>query len=493
MKILVKPHVCLGQMWVDDREYAVWRDSLNFVHPNPNPQQAMNPYWDGKVNLFLDANKQMFPTGLFPHVMNFLTSRGVFPQVEYLAPIEKRLVKIDPNICDGITLREYQVKAIEAALAAGRGLITAPPRSGKTLMQAALAKTLGLPSVIFVEKQGLLDQHVENLRKWGLDPGIMQGSTRQTDKLHTVAMLQTVWQNLSKKEVSEWLTRIKVLQCDECHHGSSGETYYRTLLHCPAPWRFGYSGTPFSIMDVETNKFNEDSWRLVGAFGRPIYNVTTEKLRELGLMVGVDIIQIRRTEPDIREIDGNDWHKVYRAGVVECISRNSMVVSVAKKLVAKEYRPLVLVKMVEHGNTLFDMMQAEGLAPIFAKGGKTIRECTGSSSTWGSGSIGDAYQKIKAGHGNILIATQIADEGVDFPSVDSLILVVGGKGDQVTTQRIFRPLTSVQGKSKAIVIDFDDQTHGVLKKQSGMRRRLYKVLGFDPRVVSLNNALGEID
>lgn len=491
MKILVKSHICLGMMWETDYEKAVWQQSLNFEHPNPTSQQKSNPYWDGRVNFFLDPSKQKFPTGLLPHVLSVLNSHGIFPSIQFLSPITKRLVDVDPNVCDGVKLRDYQVKAVATALASGRGLVTAPPRSGKTLMQAALAKTLDLPSVIFVEKTNLVEQHVKNLRDWGLDPGIIQGSTREIHKKHCVAMLQIVGQNLSNPEISGWLSQVQLLQCDEVHHGSA-ETYYRTLLTCPAPWRFGYSGTPFSIMDKESNKFNEESWRLVGAFGMPIYNVTIDMLRTLGLMVGVDIMQIKRTEPDIREINGTNWHEVYKHGVSECLSRNQMVTTVAKRLVDQGYRPLVLVRMVEHGNTLFDMFRQSGLLPIFAKGGKTLRECTSNDSSWSSGSVTDGYAKVKAGHGNILIATQVGDEGVDLPSIDSLILAVGGKGDQVTTQRIFRPLTSTQGKSKALVIDFDDQTHGVLKKQAALRRRLYKVLGFSPRVVTLNTALGEI-
>lgn len=105
------------------------------------------------------------------------------------------------------------------------------------------------------------------------------------------------------------------------------------------------------------------------------------------------------------------------------------------------------------------------------------------------GSINDAYELVLSGGGNLLIATQIGDEGVDLPKVDGLILAVGGKADKVNVQRAFRPLTSAEGKTRAVVVDFDDRQHGVLRRQSAARRKIYKSLGFEPKLATMNQAL----
>jgi superfamily II DNA or RNA helicase len=300
-------------------------------------------------------------------------------------------------------------------------------------------------------------------------------------------MAQTVWSSIKSTEVQNWLASIEVMQIDECHNFSGAETFYRTGLHCASHWRLGYSGTPFSQVDIESGKFNPDNWRLVGLLGPPIYEVTLAKLQSLGLMVPVTVIQVKQEGPaDVADIDGNDWHSVHSAGVVENPIRNQKIIDIASLLVKRGYLPMILIKIVDHGDALFNGLQSAGLQPIYAKGNKNIRMCTGDKSEWIRGSIGEAYQSLVKGHGNILISTQIGDEGVDFPSVDALILGVGGKADQVTTQRIFRPLTSTATKTRSIVVDFDDRQHGVLKKHSAMRRRIYRMLGFDALMVSMD-------
>lgn len=491
MRILVKPNICLGTDFLTEAERSLWISALKFPHTNPSKQQRENPYWDGMVSFWLDPNQQKFPTGFLPHVLNFLYSSGVYPDIVFVESIEKDAIQVEPDVCQGVTLRSYQIEAVNTAIKHNRGIVTAPPRSGKTLIQAALAATLNRKSVIFVEKDALVQQHYKNLTDWGLDPGIVQGSRRDFHKKHVIAMLQTVNRHITDPAMQDWLKSLKVMQIDECHHAAA-ESYYRAALHCAASWRIGYSGTPFSITDLESKKFNEDTWRLCGLFGNPIFAVTVDQLREMNLMVPVDIIQVKRKSPDIREIDGNDWHKVYTTGIAECAERDEDIVKLATALVAKDFKPLVLVKYVGHGERLLSAMSNAGLSPLFAKGGKNILEVTGGSVVTSGGSVIDAYSRMLAGSGNILIATQIGDEGVDFPHIDALILAVGGKSDQVTTQRLFRPLTAVAGKHRAIVFDFDDDTHGVLKRQSALRRRIYKLLGFHCHVLPIEQAVGMV-
>lgn len=493
MKLLLKPNICLAMEFASQEERDIFTAALRFQNPNPPKESEFNPYYDGFISFFLDPTRQKFPTGFLSHVIDHLGRHGVHPRIEIVQqPSRVGELVVDPAVCDGMVLRPYQLDAVTRAIRQNRGIITAPPRSGKTLIQAAVAKTLDRKSVIFVQRAGLLEQHVENLRKWGLDPGVVQGSIKDFHKQHVVAMLQTVWSNIKDRKMLEWLQSVEVMQIDECHHASA-DTFYRAALNCPASWRLGYSGTPYDSLDMAAGKFNSDTWRLVGLFGPPIVDVSLQQLQDLGLTVPVHILQVKMEEqPDVSAIDGNNWHAVHEAGVTQNDARNDTIVEIASNLVEQGYLPLVLVKLVSHGELLFERFREADMLPLFAKGGKGILTCQGQGSDWVRGSIGDAYSQLLQGHGNILISTQIGDEGVDLPHVDSLILAVGGKGDQVTTQRIFRPLTATGTKKRAVVIDFDDRQHGVLKRHSATRRRVYRLLGFDPQLVTKNQAISAI-
>ncbi len=491
VRILAKPNICMAMEFGSSAERKALTDALRFKNPNPSSRDTYdNPYYDGYVSFFLDPEMQKFPTGFLSHILGALERAGVHYVLDVLKNPLKSAARVDPNIFPGIVLRDYQIDAVNQAIRLGRGVVTAPPRSGKTLMQAAVAQTLGLKSVIFVQRASLVEQHVAALRKLGMDPGIVQGSTKEFDKLHTVAMLQTVWAGIQDPTMRAWLDQIDVMQVDEAHHSSSADTFYRAALSCPASWRLGYSGTPYSIISTEEKKFSENTWRSYGLFGPPIATVTVEHLQTIGLMVPVHVIQIKVPEdPNISAIDGNKWNNVYSAGVVENVTRNMMIVDATATLIARGYLPLILVKQVAHGEDLFAKIQEKRLAPLFVKGNKSILKPTATGSEWVQGSVGDAYARMMRGEAQALIATQVGDEGVDLPHVDALVLAVGGRADQVQIQRTFRPLTSTGSKDRSIVIDFDDRQHGVLKRHSAARRRIYRHLGFEPALVSFQEAL----
>lgn len=491
MRLLVKPNLCLA-MDFREHERQVFLDSLWFPNPSPTREEKDNPYYDGKVSFFVDAYKTQFPTGLLSHVISHLAANSVLPEVTVLRPFQVSDKQVDPDLFShcGIKLHDYQVGLANAAIRSGRGIVSAPPRSGKTLIQAAVAATLGLPSVMFVQRESLLDQQVECLRKYGLNPGIIRGNVLDYGATHAVAMLQTVNSRIRSPDMVRWLESREVMQFDEVHHTASAQTYQTVAFACPASWRLGYSGTPYNVHDLSEGKFNPEHWCLAGAFGPLIGEVSLGYLQSIGRLVPVDVMQVRHDTPfSVAELDGHNWHPVYSAGIVENESRNQSIVRIVARLVEAGRVPLVLIKQVAHGETLQRMLLAAGVPAAFSRGGKTLIMPDMSRR---SGNVGAAYAALKKGQCLALIATQVADEGVDLPIVDALVMAVGGKADKVNTQRAFRPLTATEGKSSAVVIDFDDRQHGVLKTQSAARRKLYRTLGFNPRIMSIDEVLENI-
>lgn len=475
-----------------DNERAIFVESLRFHNPSPSREQRENPYYDGLVSFFTDTFLSTFPTGFLGHVIAHLSNNGICPEVVVLKQFAISSQQVDQEMFAfaGIRLMDYQVELANAAIRKGRGVIHAPPRSGKTLIQAAVAATLDRPSVLFVQSTSLLDQHVKSLTAYGLSPGAIQGSTLDFGAKHAIAMVQTVYSRLKDKAMAAWLQSREVMQFDEVHHASSASTYNKVALACQASWRLGYSGTPYNVRDMADNVFNVEHWNLTGAFGPPLASVSLDYLQSIGRLVPVDILQIRHDTPhDVADLDGNDWHPVYKAGIVENASRNATVVAVADRMIQCGYLPLVLVNQIAHGDDLFNRLLAAGHAPIFSRGGKKLTLPTKVHQT---GGVSDAYKLLCEGRGNILIATKVADEGVDLPLVNALIMAVGGKADKVNVQRAFRPLTAAEGKTGALVVDFDDRQHGVLRTQSAARRKIYRTLGFTPRLVSAEEALDSI-
>jgi superfamily II DNA or RNA helicase len=83
------------------------------------------------------------------------------------------------------------------------------------------------------------------------------------------------------------------------------------------------------------------------------------------------------------------------------------------------------------------------------------------------------FKAVKEGICRCLIASTIADEGLDLPILDTLILAGGGKSSTRAFQRVGRVIRLFEGKEKAIVFDFIDYTP-MLRRHSRARQKYYQ-------------------
>jgi len=84
-----------------------------------------------------------------------------------------------------------------------------------------------------------------------------------------------------------------------------------------------------------------------------------------------------------------------------------------------------------------------------------------------------AIQEMREGKRIALIASTIADEGLDIKNLSAIILAGGGKSSTRALQRIGRVLRPFDGKTHAVVIDFDDEAK-YLRKHSLRRKLIYE-------------------
>lgn len=83
------------------------------------------------------------------------------------------------------------------------------------------------------------------------------------------------------------------------------------------------------------------------------------------------------------------------------------------------------------------------------------------------------FEAVKRGICRCLVASTIADEGLDLPILDTLILAGGGKSSTRAFQRVGRVLRLHENKEKAVVFDFIDYTP-MLRRHSRERQKYYE-------------------
>lgn len=388
--------------------------------------------------------------------------------------------RIPPEL-GGWKFRDYQIGAMLAAVRCERGILSLPTGSGKSAVMAGIIQSINLPALILVPNLDLLEQTADVMQEavghLG-DVTIIGGGSKEIGFV-TVATPGSLANLFVDRAIDRWL----VVMADECHHinlaGQAQDTtlWYKLLMSCTAPYRFGLSGTV-------PPRSNAARWLLEGATGPIIYEISTSKLIEEGYLspAVIEMVGMFHSPRISRWVEAREVHLFGDA-------RNRKVVDAARREAGVGKSVLVLVDLKsKHGQVLADMMPeafyVTGDTPVEERV-DVVRRFKGGfgadagvpSATSGQGDPKEARLVGQCGVANgavgpILIGT-VFGEGIDIPSLDVVVMASGGKSHRLTVQRVGRALRKAAGKDKAKIIDFIDDDGGVLLRHSKARLETY--------------------
>lgn len=422
----------------------------NAVKARPAGFQFMPRYkdgmWDGYISLYQDSK---FPAGLLSLVCDELDKKGIVYRIktdsDYVA------WRSDFEIA-GFELRNYQLEAIQAVCENRRGVLHMATNSGKTLVAAHIIRACGNKAVIVVPSIALLLQTAEKLEDMLQISVGRFGAGYSTKKDVTVATMQSLG-----KLVLEDLHDNNVLVVDECHHSRSS-SIFDVVFDIPGTVRVGMSGTPLTRDKLSDLK-------LMGATGPIIYTVKNVELIKGGFSVPP---KVKFIIVDNEWFDG-DYIDAYRKVLVSNNARNKVIQSIYEQ--EHDRGPiLVLANWIEHVKAIHDCV------PDF-------HMVTGSDS---KNKIIAELQKLANSEIPGLIATDVFGEGIDIPSISTLILAGGGKSHIKLLQRVGRGLRTDANKEFLHVYDFIDDTNRYLLKHSEIRYKLYKQEQFNVELSEVN-------
>ena len=148
--------------------------------------------------------------------------------------------------------------------------------------------------------------------------------------------------------------------------------------------------------------------------------------------------------------------------------RNDWACLKATEEIADGQSVLMLVHAIEHGEELASRIPDALL--VYSRIGAKKRA--------------ERIRAFKAGELKCLVATSLADEGLDVPCASRLILVAGGRSAGKLEQRAGRVLRPFEGKVGGIIHDFLDRGARLANAQAWARIRVYKSLGYSPEIVN---------
>jgi len=197
-----------------------------------------------------------------------------------------------------------------------------------------------------------------------------------------------------------------------CHH-SSAKTCKDVLTASPnAFWRFGGSATPYREDGAEI--------MLQALFGKKIVDINASYLIDEGFLIEPHIF----FEPVHHDCNLHSYRSIYS----ECVSKNEdfnlHVADTANFLIENNLSTLVLVQHIHHGKYLHSKIPGSVLVTGKLSNKKRLQ----------------AIQDLRDKKCLCMIATCLADEGLDIPTLDAALLAGGGASATRVHQRIGRTL-----------------------------------------------------
>lgn len=411
-----------------------------------------------RVSLY-NALRGTFPGGLLQLMRDAAVRDGV-----KLEELDKRVTRVIPDAnADVAWLRDYQKDAVEACVKAKRGIVHAPTGSGKGDMIVGLIRRLPGRWLFLVHRDQLVEQQAKRFKKinGGLTPNILSRTPPSEWKLNPGVNLMTL-QSLAagirrdRPGVDKALAKLDGLVIDECHVAPA-DVYFSAINRCPAEYRFGFSGTP---LDRTDNR----SLMAIAALGKVIYRVKAQVLIDAGILALPRITMVRVKQLPTQDAKDGGFHGLYDELIAVSEVRNARLVEIVK---AAPKPCMVFVKIIEHGHAMKRLIEEAKISCEFVWGNTKSEQRSA------------AIERLERRDADVMIASVVFQEGVDIPSLESVVIASGGKSVIAALQRIGRGMRTNNGtKATFEVYDVLDVGTVMLEKHSKRRMKTYVREGY---------------
>lgn len=325
-----------------------------------------------------------------------------------------------PNYCTEINNPKNTLKPY------GGSIITIPPGQGKTVLGIFLAVTLGLRTLVIVNKTFLLNQWKERISQYtNANIGIIrQNNININNKDIVVGMLHSISMKDYDKEL---LKAFPLIIYDECHH-LGAKIFSKSLMKVAAPYYLGLSATP------------ERRDHLDKIFKYFLGNIEYRGKFEPNDSVKVKIYMYESNNPKFKSIYSNYLKRYLIQTMITNLckinERNKLIVDIIKNILSEEpeRKILLLTGRCNASKSTNSVNHVKEISDL-------LNNIEGLTNSWGYyiGGMKKIQLELTSEKQIILGTYDMAQEGLDIPMLDTLILATPLKGNITQTcGRIFR-------------------------------------------------------
>ena len=424
--------------------------------------------WDGKVAFFQLGGSTYI--NLLPEILVYLESKGYDVEVEdtrdYSTTFAFDQVTEDtfadvlwpkghPAEGQPIVLRDYQIQILNNFLANPQSIQEVATGAGKTIMTAALSKSIEPygRSIVIVPNKSLVTQTEADYVNMGLDVGVYFGDRKEFGKTHTICTWQSLnilLKNTQSHEadvtIGDFIEDVVCIMVDEVHMAKADAL--KTLLtgvfaHVPIRW--GLTGT----IPKEDYEFVSLKCSLGDVIGR----LSASELQEAGHLANchvnivqlVDHVEYKEYQQELKYLTENNERLDYIADLVTKVNGTG--------------NTLVLIDRIATGKLLLEKL---GERAVFVSGSTKAKDRK------------DEYDEVAISSDKIIVATYgVAAVGINIPRIFNLVLVEPGKSFVRVIQSIGRGIRKAEDKDFVQIWDVTS-TCKFAKRHLTKRKQFYK-------------------
>lgn len=386
--------------------------------------------WDGKIRFF-DAQTGKIFMRFLPDILPFLEKWGYEIELhDERRPVPLVQGRLTENWFDGksqvpISIRPYQIEAVNSALDASSGFVIAATGAGKTIMVAGMVDVLGSEgkrAITIVPSADLVEQTSNTFKLCGIEHGLYSGAKKDLYQPHVIA----TWQALQNQP--HIVGDFEAVIVDEAH-GAKAATIGDLLTNHGKniAYRYGFTGT--------WPKPETDQYTLRGSIGDILYRIDAADLIRMGYLANLEIEPIEVQENVEEDFPDYASEKSFTSRSQERLEFLADLI-IAKNL--KYGNTLVLVNSIKQGQQLQKLIKDS----IFLCGSDE----TEVRAEW--------YSTFEKRDDLIVLATAgIASTGISIDRIFHLMLIDAGKSFVRAIQSIGRGLRKGRDKDFVHVSD----------------------------------------
>jgi len=420
---------------------------LRYKMPGYQFSPAGKRGWNGWISLskFTEGGQGeigiTFPAGLVHYVLSQSWAKGWTVDDLRVKPQSLNLYsKVELG-----DLEPHQLEAVDAAIKAERGIVQYPTGTGKGRIIGEIVRRLGLRCLVIVDKLDLVKSVGDESEMCiGTKVGRIGGGQRHSSSNCVIG----TYQSLVKYDES-WHAGWQAVIIDEGHHAEA-KSYEQLLSSLKnAYYRIALSATPFRSW---AGKAHDPTFLKVQAYtGPPVATMSLSEGVDTGRIVPVNVFIVGGLPPKVEK--PLNYREDYDENIVRNHLRNSAIAQAARAL-RLSGPTVVLVQRIEHGSDL-----ANRIGCPFISGQTEGRA--------------DYYSAFKSGGVDCLVISSIANEGLDLPNIDHLLLAGDNNADHILIQQLGRGMRASTGKVELTAMEFPVMSK-YLGAHARRRRRLYE-------------------